>query len=183
MQRSSSMKKLIIAVCVYTLCTFSIAAQPEDTTELDPHLSLFEHFLGTWEATFEMVDENPTVVDVTTWERALNGKAIRTLHSINDGMYGGESLIFWDKEQQKLVFYYFTTANFFTRGHIEVVNEKSFIAYEDVSGSDDGIAAVKSTSTLTDEGIIVATSYLKGGEWTNTESRTYKPSTKSVIFR
>lgn len=177
------MKKTILAICVYCLCSVSVIAQPQADLELDPNLSLFSNFLGTWEATFEMVDDNPTVVDVTIWERALNGKAIRTLHSINDGMYGGESLIFWDKEKKKLVFYYFTTANFYTHGYIDIVDEDSFIAYEDVAGSDDGITEVKSISTMTNEGISVETSYLKNGDWTESEKRIYKPSDKQVIFK
>ena len=40
------------------------------------------------------------VVDVSRYEVALNGQAVRNLHSINDGAYGGETLIVWDKEKQ-----------------------------------------------------------------------------------
>ncbi|OUS25948.1 hypothetical protein A9Q98_11700 [Thalassotalea sp. 42_200_T64] len=157
-----------------------VQAKPAD---LSPQLQVFANYLGTWEARFEMMDGNPAVVDVTTWVRALNGKAIRTLHSINEGMYGGESLIFWDKAQQKIVFYYFTTADFFTHGHIEIIDDYNFVAYEDVSGSEDGITQVKSTSTLTKKNIVVSTAYLQNGKWTEPEVRTYKPSEKQVIFK
>ncbi|KGK00624.1 hypothetical protein [Thalassotalea sp. ND16A] len=174
-------KKFISLLLLSQLALASLVqANPSN---LNPKLQVFANFLGTWEANFKMMDGNPSVVDVTTWERALNGKAIRTLHSINDGMYGGESLIFWDKAQQKIVFYYFTTADFFTRGHIEIIDDYKFVAYEDVSGSDDGITQVKSTSTLQGKNIVVSTAYLKNSKWTEPEVRTYKPSTKQVKFK
>ena len=121
--------------------------------------------------------------DVSHWERALNGTAVRTLHSINDGVYGGESLIFWDNSKQSLVFYYFTTAGFYTQGTMEMVNDHEFIAYEAVTGNADGITQVKSTSSVSAEQIKVSTQYLKNGQWTNPEVRIYTRSTKAVKFK
>lgn len=46
-------------------------------------------------------------VDIQRWELALNGQAVRILHSINDGEYGGESLLVWDRDRRSLVFHYF----------------------------------------------------------------------------
>ena len=90
------MKKLfVIAICLL-LQTFANQAQA-----LDEKLKIFEPYLGTWESTF-----SNGAVDVSHWESALNGTTLRTLHSINDGAYGGESLIFWDNKKQKLVFFY-----------------------------------------------------------------------------
>lgn len=150
-------------------------------------LAIFEPYLGNWEAVFEEKDGKPTVVDVSRWEKALNGTTLRTLHSINNGMYGGESLIFFDKDKQQLVFYYFTTAGFYTQGTIEVLNDNSFVAYEDVTGNKDGITKVKSTSTMSleksPEKLTVSTSYFKKGQWTQPESRTYRRSDKEVKFK
>ena len=120
---------------------------------------------------------------MSKWGRALNGTAIRTLHSINDGMYGGESLIFWDKTKNSLVFYYFTTAGFYTQGTMEVLPSGAFVAYEDVTGSKDGITKVKPTSQFVDGEFKVSTQYLKNGEWTVPESRSYKRSDKLVKFK
>ena len=41
------------------------------------------------------------VVDVQRCELALNGQAVRVLHSIDDGEYGSESLVVWDKQYLK----------------------------------------------------------------------------------
>jgi hypothetical protein len=66
---------------------------------------------------------------------------------------------------------------------MKVLSPTQFVAYEDVTGSKDGITKVKSTSDLKDEKFIVSTSYLKKGEWTKPESRTYTRSTKAVKFK
>ena len=60
------------------------------------------------------------MVDLALWERALNGKAVRVLHSINEGMYGGETLITWDAEKKTIVYHYFSTAGVQTRGTMKV---------------------------------------------------------------
>lgn len=145
---------------------------------LDEKLKVFEPYLGTWQSTF-----SNGAVDVSHWERALNGTTLRTLHSINDGEYGGESLIFWDKKKQKLVFYYFTTAGFYTQGEIEVISENEFVAYEKVTGNTDGITQVKSSSKLIQDKIVINTSYLKQGKWTKPEQRNYERSNKKVRFK
>ncbi|MDN3651892.1 hypothetical protein QWY77_03815 [Thalassotalea ponticola] len=167
------------------LLTGALQVKPATADEiaLDDKLAIFAAYLGTWEATFETKGEQPAMVDVALWQRALNGSAIRTTHSINDGLYGGESFIFWDKEQQQLVFYYFTTAGFYTNGHIEIINDNQFEAYENVTGNDDGITQVRSTNTLDGDRIQVSTSYFKQGKWTESDSRTYYRSNKPVIFK
>src|SRR6478672_8131434 len=97
-----------------------IAAIPcfsADQPSLDSHLEPLRPLLDkTWKGAFKnSKPENPTV-DISRWERALNGSAVRILHSINDGVYGGESLIVWDAKQQQIAYYYFTTAGFMTTG-------------------------------------------------------------------
>lgn len=144
---------------------------------------MFESYLGSWEAVFEEKDGKPTMVDVAKWESTLNGTTLRTLHSINNGMYGGESLVFFDKTKGKIVFYYFTTAGFYTNGWMEIINDSSFVAYEDVTGNKDGITQVKSTSKLMGDSMSVSTSYFKKGEWTKPQTRTYHRSTKEVKFK
>lgn len=168
------MYKLLLITALF--CGFANAAT------LDEKLAVFEPYLGTWEANFSD-DPNKPVIDVGKWERALNGTAIRTIHSINQGEYGGESLIFWDKGKQKLVFYYFTTAGFYTSGELEVTSPTEFVAYEEVTGNENGITRVKSTSSFKDNSWVISTSYLKNNEWTKPESRTYRKSDKQVIFK
>tara|TARA_B110001452_G_C15125030_1_gene392094 strand:- start:328 stop:855 length:528 start_codon:yes stop_codon:yes gene_type:complete len=172
-------KKIITLTSLFLMTCQALAEEQSLTGKL----KIFEGYLGTWEASFDVAKGKPPVVDVATWERALNGKALRTLHSINNGEYGGESLIFFDNTKGQIVFYYFTTAEFYTTGTIEITSENAFVAYEDVSGNEDGITKVKSTSTLINKGIKVSTAYLKNGEWTKPEERLYKRSSKQVVFK
>ncbi|KZN46495.1 hypothetical protein [Pseudoalteromonas luteoviolacea] len=172
------MRRLIGVFCGIFLC-----AQSAWAANIADELKVFEPYLGTWQASFSMASGQPAVTDVSQWERALNGTAIRTLHSINDGAYGGESLLFWDKAKQSIVFYYFTTAGFYTSGKIEVISEHEFVAYESVEGNQDGITEVKSTSRFKNGAFTVSTQYLKNGKWTNPEQRTYRPSNKPVKFK
>ncbi|MEJ6473642.1 hypothetical protein [Pseudoalteromonas piscicida] len=169
-------KCMLVALFAFNICAWA-------TPQLSKDLEVFSPYLGTWESHFEVPKGQPSMLDISHWERALNGTAIRTLHSINDGEYGGESLIFWDKSKESLVFYYFTTAGFYTQGKMEVLSPTEFVAYEDVTNNKDGITKVKSTSRFTNGQFTVSTQYLKNGVWTEPESRIYKASDKAVRFK
>src|SRR5262245_58939948 len=87
--------------------------------ELTSRLAALAPLVGkTWRGVFPESKPDKPVVDVSRFEVALNGQAVRNLHSINDGEYGGETLIVWDQEKKAIVFYYFTTAGFYTTGTI-----------------------------------------------------------------
>ena len=155
------------------------------TAAFAPQLAKFESYLGGWTASFKVQAGQAPVSDVTLFEKVLNGKALKTTHSINDGVYGGESYIFWNNTTQRLEFHYFTTADFMTTGYLEFVSENEFVAYEDVTGKSQmsqGITKVKSASKLLGDKMTVSTSYLKNGEWTTPETREYVRTTKDVIF-
>ena len=176
------MTYLKAAMLLLSLSIFSIQANNEADL-LAPELAIFTPYLGTWQADFNTETGQPSIQDVSNWQRALNGKAIRTSHSINEGEYGGESMIFYDRKKQSMVFYYFTTAGFYTKGVMKVLSPTQFVAYEDVTASKEGITKVKSTSEFKDQQFVVSTSYLKKGEWTKPEQRIYTRSTKTVKFK
>ncbi|MDQ9090391.1 hypothetical protein RC083_02150 [Pseudoalteromonas haloplanktis] len=175
----SYLKTILLTLCL-TSSGFALA---NDSIEIAKELAVFKPYLGTWQADFKVEPGKPPIQDVSVWERALNGKAIRTSHSINEGVYGGESMIFWDSKEQSIVFYYFTTAGFYTKGTMNVLSPTKFVAYETVTGSKEGITKVRSTSEYKDDKFIVLTSYLKKGEWTKPEERIYIRSEKEVKFK
>src|ERR1700758_5559475 len=71
---------------------------------LNAHLQMFLPFLGkTWKETFANSTPDKPIIDVQKWERTLNGQAIRLLHSINQGAYGGETLFIWDDQRKTVV--------------------------------------------------------------------------------
>jgi hypothetical protein len=91
-----------------------------DPEPLNEQLLPLKPFIGkTWRGVLKDSTPEKPMVDVSHWERALNGQAVRVLHSLNNGMYGGETIIMWDPQKESLVFFYFTTAGFFTQGTIK----------------------------------------------------------------
>ncbi|HYU41874.1 MAG TPA: hypothetical protein VEQ84_06960 [Vicinamibacteria bacterium] len=134
--------------------------------ELDPHLAPLRLLVGkTWRGIFPKSTPEKPVVDVSRFEAALNGQAVRNLHSINDGEYGGETLMVWDKEKQAIGYYYFTTAGFYTTGIIQPESD-GFTSHEIVKGDANGVTAVKATSRVRPDGRLHAhTEYLKQGKW------------------
>jgi hypothetical protein len=152
---------------------------------LAPELQAFQPFIGkTWQGVFRNSTPEKPMVDISHWERALNGNAIRIMHSVNEGEYGGESIIFWDKEKQSLVYYYFTTAGFFTHGTMSF-EDSAIVSHEMVSGNENGITEVKSTGTILPDGRMLSKSrYLQNGQWVDGHEITYVEDAQAqVIFR
>lgn len=133
---------------------------------MNPHLEPLKPLLGkTWRGEFPNSTAAKPVVDVSRYELVLNGQVVRNLHSINDGDYGGESLITWDGEKQALVYSYFTTAGFRTSGTMRA-EDGALVAHEVVTGGADGITEVKATLRLDPDGRLhVKSQYLKAGNW------------------
>lgn len=161
---------LLIACSVLTCLRSAGAEQPS----LDPHLEPLRPLLEkTWRGTFKDSKPDKPVVDIARWERALNGKAVRMTHSINDGMYGGETIFMWDEKKQAITFHYFTTANFSTTGTLTAKDGK-FETRETISGDAGGITEVRAKCELRSDGsFYVKSEHLKHGEWSAGHEATY----------
>ena len=157
----------------------------QEKPSLDSHLEPLRPLLEkTWKGTFKDSKPEKPTVDVQRWERALNGKAVRLLHSINDGVYGGETIFVWDEKKQSVVYYYFTTGGFMTIGTMSFKDDK-FVTLEQVSGSAGGITEVRATSQLQPDGSFhVKAEHLKNGEWSPGHEVTYRQDpAASVVFK
>lgn len=157
------MKKFNLFLLVTFLLVSGVSFGQETLNE---NLELLRPYIGkTFKGEFEeSTKENPKF-DISKWERILNGQAIRVMHSMNEGEYGGETIIYWDSEKESIVFYYFTTAGFYTNGTITFENG-NMISHEMVSGNTNGISEVKATSEILENGQLKGSSqYLKDGEW------------------
>lgn len=153
----------------------------EEVAPLDPHLEAFRPLLGnTYIAEFPNSTPEQPVHDVVTYERALNGKAIRSFHSINDGAYGGETIIRWEDSTESLVYHYFTTQGFMTTGTMTVEDGK-YTAYEEVIGNADGTTAVRSSGVFSEAKIEVNSEYLTNGKWTPGHTGTYLPAPNATV--
>lgn len=152
---------------------------------LHPKLEPLRPYLNQhWQGDLTQPGKAEKVIDRSLWSRALNGQAIKTVHSINDGQYGGESFIFWDESKQSLAYYYFTTAGFYTHGTMEFNTQSGeIVALENVENNQNGITQVKSFSRIMPDGTLeTKSSYLQNGNWVDGHSATYKPVAQQQIM-
>ncbi len=169
----------------WILTSASLLTRGESSTNLAKALEPLRSFMGkTWQGHFKDSKPEKPNIDVMKWERALNGQAIRILHSINRGEYGGETIITWNPKTSRLEFYYFTTAGFITLGSIAFEAGK-LITHEEVAGNQDGVTEVKATMEILPNGRLHTKSrYLKKGQWVDGHEVTYEEAPGAeVIFR
>lgn len=175
-------KRLTILCFIFiTFAASGVHAQEK----LSEHLKPLAPFIGkTWKGKFTNSPDGKMTYDVSRWERALNGQAVRILHSVNDGEYGGETIIYWDKEKESLVFYYFTTAGFMTHGTMKFEGTK-VISHEYVKGNEDGITEVKAVGEILPDGTMKSASqYLQNGKWVEGHAVVYKEDRSAqVVFK
>lgn len=152
---------------------------------MDPHLEPLRPLLGkTWRGELRGSTAAKPIVDVSRFELVLNGQVVRTLHSINDGAYGGESLITWDSTKQMLVYSYFTTDGFYTTGTMRT-EDGALLAHEVVHGDAGGIDEVKATFRILPDGRLRVTArHLKEGAWVDGRDTFYvEDAQASVRFK
>lgn len=173
-----------LVVWVGTIASAFTASAAEEP-KLDSHLEPLRPFLErTWKGHLKNSTPEKPVVDVARWERALNGKAVRIIHSVNEGSYGGESIVMWDNQKQVVGYHYFTTAGFTTTGTMAFKDGK-ILTHEVVAGNSGGVTEVRGTTQMQKDGsFVVKTEHLKGGNWTPGRQTTYRndPSAK-VVFK
>jgi hypothetical protein len=156
-----------------------------ENTRLNEHLKFFEPYLGkTYRGEFANSTPEKPIIDVSRWERAMNGQAVRILHSVNQGEYGGETIMMWDAKAEQIAFWYFTTAGFHTQGTVQL-DGKRWSSIEKVSGQANGVTEVEATSEPTsDGGFVTKSRYFKDGKWEPGSERTYHVAPDAqVLFK
>lgn len=119
---------------VLSLLFFCAVVTARSQAPVPSQFAIIERLIGkTWRGVFEGKPSDRPMVDIARWELALGGKAVRIRHVINDGLYGGETFIMWDDVKQSLVYFYFTTAGFYTSGSMRE-EDGVLVAREAVTG-------------------------------------------------
>jgi hypothetical protein len=137
--------------------------------QLEEHLKPLEPLLGR---TFRG-DLGSDGTDVSRWERAMNGMAVRNLHSVNDGEYCGETIIYFDRKQAAVLSFYFTSAGFYTQARLSFEPGR-ILAREEVVGNKNGITVVESvTEPRPEGGYSTSSRYLQNGVWIPGHAGTY----------
>lgn len=167
-------RALLVTTAIGLMATSAIRA-----AEPDPYAALAPFVGKVWRGEGSGPDGKP-MVDVTRWDWALGGKAIRTTHALTSAPYGGETMIFWDKATNALIYHYFTTAGFHTQGTMVAEAPGRLVAEEAVSGHPT-ITRVRSVSVLDAGGSMsVSSEYLDGGTWKPGHKMTYRPAPAGV---
>lgn len=181
--------KILLVVCsmLFVAAIASAADSAAQRAALHPKLEVFRPYLGQyWQGDLAKAGANKPVIDRSHWFRSLNGQAIKTVHSINHGEYGGESFIFWDDSKNSLAYYYFTTAGFYTYGTMQFnVQSGEITALENVENNQNGITQVKSNSKIMPDGTLeVRSTYLQNGQWVEGHNALYQPvAPQEIIFK
>ncbi len=177
MNKYSSLRILV------SVCGIALSVSAVDSPHLDPHLEPLRPWLEkTWKGQPNNPKPEKVTIDVAHWERALNGNAIRILHSINDGAYGGESVVMWDEKKQTVVYHYFTTASFSTTGTMTFKDGK-ILTHEVVAGDAEGISEVRATIEMSRDGTSYQqkTEFLKNGTWEPARETTYREEPSAIV--
>lgn len=173
---------ILISSAALVWAVATLAAEPPT---LNPHLEPLRPLLEkTWRGVFTGGDPEKPVVDVMRWERAMNGQAVRVLHSINDGVYGGETIYRWDDTKKTVTFYYFTTADFMTVG-TATLGAGKMTTLELVEGNSGGVSEVRGTLEILSDGTVKVTAeHKKDGTWQLGRETIYRQDPAArVVFR
>tara|TARA_Y100000813_G_C24104316_1_gene324580 strand:+ start:516 stop:974 length:459 start_codon:yes stop_codon:yes gene_type:complete len=133
---------------------------------LSEHLNGLKPFIGnTYKGNFiNSTKENP-MIDIISFERALNGNAVKVTHSVNNGEYGGETMVMWNSEKEGLQSWYFTSAGSLTIQNVQIKKD-TFISIENVERNKNGITKVKTIiEVLHRNQIKKRTKYLMNNLW------------------
>lgn len=160
----------------------AIAAPSLPAAELDPRLAALAPLVGkTWRGEMSPPGAAKPVVDVHRFELALGGRAVRSVHSINDGEYGGETLFTWDDQKKAIVYTYVTTGGFYTTGTMTAAGD-ALESHEVVHGTTAGVREVKATSRVLPDGRLqVKSRHLTDGQWADGHEVRYVVDPKAVV--
>src|SRR6266550_594062 len=181
MKRTLPIRTLVSITISLTVASSMAAA---DQPGLDPHLEPLRPWLDKTFKSEGTERSSNSSTDVARWERALNGKAVRITHSLNDGAYGGEVIVRWDEEKEAVCYHYFTTDTFWTEGTMTLKDGK-ITSHEFVKGKAGGVTEVRATLEMQSDGTYRQKSeFLKDGKWTPGPEALYRPDPAArVIFK
>ncbi len=152
------MKHSLMAAAIAALLMLGGPAFAADKAEAYEPMAPFAKLAGkAWRG--EGVGPNgQPVVDIARYEFILGGRAFQSTHRLENGSYGGRTIIFYDEGAKKHIFHYFTTAGFHTTGEI-TPSEDGFTAVEKVEGHD-AFAEVHSKAVYGDGTIRIVSSHV-----------------------
>ncbi|WP_029085711.1 copper chaperone PCu(A)C [Brevundimonas aveniformis] len=149
------MKRLILSVAVGLALLAGAPARSwaqelpaAEVSAKDPFVPLYPLIGRTWRGISLGPD---TAEDVVRWDWAVDGHAVRAVHAVNGGVYGGETTFFPDGESGNLIFSYLTSGGFHTNGSL-TVRPDGVMEIEQMVHGLDGLERLRSTVTVPGDG-------------------------------
>lgn len=161
---NNAIKALAVSAAIAT--TFAASTQvdaepaavaPAAANSYEPMKPFLPFINKTWRGVGKD-EKGKEIFDIQRWELILGGRAVQTTHGIEDGSYGGRTIIFFDEGKKEYIYHYFTTAGFHTQGTMKVAANK-IISSEIVSGHAT-IAQVDATLILADGKMTMTSEYI-----------------------
>lgn len=110
-------------------------------------------------------DNSEALADYQLWSWTEDGAALMIRHALEDGSYGGETIVRPGTTGDELTYVYYTNGGFSTQGHFTVSEEGVWEAVEEVTGQGD-ITKVRSRGHRREDGALISKSeYFSNGEW------------------
>ena len=110
--------------------------------------------------------EHGQPADYSEWYKDLGGSVLVNRHVLEDGSYGGVTLVFRHRVTNALVFNYITSAGFRTSGSFTLNEDGTWSAEEDLEGLPH-IDKVRSTGRINEDGTMSSVSEFHGADgWT-----------------
>lgn len=114
------------------------------------------------------------LADFQHWAWTDDGEGLIIRHALEDGSYGGESIVRRDDANGQLTYVYNTNAGFSTEGTFTVNADGTWAAEEEVSGRGE-VKKVRSRGEILPSGAMVSVSeYYANGRWTKGHSFEYR---------
>ena len=164
---------------------FLIISQILNGKELSKHLLGFDNFIDKkFKGEFYNSTKEKPLIDVIYFERILNGEAIRISHSVNRGEYGGQYIITWNSDIERIESYYFSTGGEIRVSIVSII-DKEITIEEDFSKNKNGIQKVKKIYRINEEGFLENhIEYLINNLWVKSHEMNYAQNDSAkIIFR
>lgn len=147
-----------------------------------PALGVFAPFLGNAYRGVSISPEFEATDDLIYWRAALGGQAVRAVHALADGSYGGESLYYAD-QSGGIRWIYVSNSGFHTTGRVAPQGDGGWTSTGAFS-SNMALAQVVQVATPTPDGFVVSSTLVgRNGDRQAGPSFSFtKDNTLSVVF-
>ena len=148
------MRALLLALALSVCATSAHAEEPGRA---------FAPLIGCWRGAF---DGNAEMRDMRCFERVFNGRYVRDRHYVRPGSYGGETVYFFDVQQQAFGFTYYASDGGMSTGRARAEQGAFVFDEHTYVGPDGQTMRMRARWTLDGADRFVATSEVeRDGAW------------------